>query len=150
SALPARMTWVDLPERAGGRTRPHHCTAGVRRRSPARPGSHVIDHAADARLLGAVRAAKDVVALLDAVADDLAAAVGTLRRQRVDGALETVERLGPAARRHAEGLVVFVAANVTAGHDSTSSKGYAGCDTCSSVAPLRFLSLVSTARSPRE
>src|SRR5262245_41313317 len=67
-------------------------------------------HAGD---LGAMGAAEDAALLLQAVADDAAAAVGAHRREGLDGALEAVERVRGASHRHLEGLVVVVSADFT-------------------------------------
>src|SRR5262245_7840504 len=71
---------------------------------------------ADTRLFGAVRAAEDAVAVLDAVADDAAPAVLADRRDLLDGALERV--VGPdgvlVADLHRPSIVV--AADVTPSH----------------------------------
>src|SRR5204863_5726176 len=73
----------------------------------------------DAGLLGAVGAAVHRAVVLHAVADHLAAAVAAVRRERVDGALERVERLGAALLGHGERLVVVVPAYVTLRHRLT-------------------------------
>src|SRR5690606_26750829 len=69
-----------------------------------------------ALLLRAVRAAEDAAVRLDAVADDAAAAMGACRRQRVYGALETVEGVRFALQADLHGLVVFVSADFALGH----------------------------------
>src|SRR3982751_2779853 len=70
----------------------------------------------DSRFLGAARAAVEGPVALDAVADDLAAAMGALRRQRVDGALERVEGVWFPSHRHGERLVIVVAAYLAFRH----------------------------------
>jgi len=58
-----------------------------------------------ALMLGAMRAAEDLAAGLDAMADDPATAMAASRRQGLDGALEAIERHGLAAQADAERLV---------------------------------------------
>ena len=60
---------------------------------------------------------------LDAVPHDFAAAVGTLGRQGVDGALERVEGVALAVHFHGEGLVIVVAAQFSLRHDLFSLSG---------------------------
>jgi hypothetical protein len=67
-------------------------------------------------LLGAVSAAVERLSILDAVADDPAAAVGALRRAAVDCAFETVERHRSPAHRYLKTAVVVVAAYIALGH----------------------------------
>jgi hypothetical protein len=64
-------------------------------------------------MFGAMRAAVNRVVLFDAVTDDLAAAMGAGRRQRVDGALKRIERVRLAVHGDLERLVIIVAANFT-------------------------------------
>src|SRR5690348_553799 len=72
-------------------------------------------------MLRAMRAAvHHAAAGLDAVADDLAAAVIAHRRDRMNRALEAVERPRPAVRGNLEGLVVVVAAHVALRHINSS------------------------------
>src|SRR5262245_50554380 len=70
-----------------------------------------VAQARHARVLGALDAAEDGAVLLDAVADDAAAAMSALRRQRVNGALERIEGVLVVAHRDRERLVVIVAAD---------------------------------------
>src|SRR5437879_1692832 len=81
------------------------------------------------RVTGAVRAAEELAVDLDAVADDLAAAVLAHRCHVVDGALEAVEGVVRAGGDDFEGLVVVVATDLTARHrappGSTSGCGAA-------------------------
>src|SRR6187397_2939040 len=90
---------------------------------PQRPADssawlHPILEALDAFLVCAVHAAEDRAAGFDAVADDAAAAVLTHRRERVDRALEAVERVRLVSGGDLKGLVVLVAADGAGGHDT--------------------------------
>src|SRR5438132_2957403 len=67
-------------------------------------------------LLGAVRAAIDDIALLDAMPDDPYTAMRACRRELVDRTLEAVERVGLPAQAHLERLVVVIAALVALSH----------------------------------
>src|ERR1700704_2966996 len=72
---------------------------------------------ADAALmLGAMGAAIHLAAGLDAMADDLAAAMGASGRHRVDRAFEAVEGHRTAGIRHLECLIVIVAADIACRH----------------------------------
>src|SRR3989442_1626087 len=74
---------------------------------------------AEALLAGHARAAgaaEELPGGLDAVAGDLAAAVGARRRHAVDRALEAVEHVALAGRHYLEGLVVLVAAHLALRH----------------------------------
>src|SRR5262249_49502382 len=82
--------------------------------------SDAVGHSLDACLPGAVGAAVEGAALLNAVAEHLAAAVSTGRGQGMDGALEAVERLSATILSDCEGLVIVVAAHFTLRHDSPS------------------------------
>jgi len=63
-------------------------------------------------MLGAVGAAEDLVAGLDAMTDDAAMAMLTLRREGVDGALKGVERmLATIGGANDKGAIVVVSAN---------------------------------------
>src|SRR5918994_144173 len=75
-----------------------------------------VDRGGDALVLGAVRAAEEPAIRLDAVADDLHAAVLAHRGQRVDRALERVEGVALAVPGDLECLVVLVAAHLTGRH----------------------------------
>jgi hypothetical protein len=70
-----------------------------------------------AAVLGAVGAAVDCAVGLDAMADHAAIAVLAARREGVDRALETVERVVVTVENDLEGLFVFVSANFAACHD---------------------------------
>src|SRR5262249_20567100 len=70
----------------------------------------------DACLSDAVSAAEDGPALLDSVTENPAATVGTSRGERLNGALEGVERLRPACSCHLEGLVVVIATHIALRH----------------------------------
>jgi len=63
-----------------------------------------------------MRTAIHRAARFDPVSDDLAIAVGTGRRHRMDSALEAVEGHGSPGLGYLEGLVVFVATNIACGH----------------------------------
>src|SRR5207237_6864970 len=82
-----------------------------------------VSQARDAGVLGAVGAAEHHAVLLDAVADQLAAAVLAGRGQGVDRALERIERVLPAGHRHRERLVVVVATDFTGRHRLSSPEG---------------------------
>lgn len=73
--------------------------------------------------MSAVGATVKVASRLNAVADNLAAAMLTLRRQRVDGAFETIEIVRDAIIDDFERLVVFVSANFTL-HNEVLLVGY--------------------------
>src|SRR5262249_28291953 len=77
----------------------------------------------------------------DPVADHFAAAMGASRRQRVDGALERVERVVAPRHRHGERLVVIIAAHVSLGHRLILQRGLAATER-----GPRALSLPPTAR----
>src|SRR5258706_13740441 len=78
--------------------------------------SDAVVEAADTGPPGAIRTAEHPPLRLDSVADDLAPAVRALRRQRMNRALETVERMCRTSHRHVKGLVVVVAANTAGCH----------------------------------
>jgi hypothetical protein len=92
---------------------PHEWTADAltRRRSD------VIGHGCDACLTGTVGATEKRAFGLDAVPDDLAAAVIANGREFVDRALEAVENVARPGRHDLEGKVIIVAADFTDGHD---------------------------------
>jgi hypothetical protein len=69
-----------------------------------------------ARTAGAVDAAEDLPDCLHAMSDDSAVAMRTNRRQRVDRALEAVERVMLAGNDHLKRLVIFVFANFACSH----------------------------------
>jgi hypothetical protein len=65
---------------------------------------------------GAVVAAEKPAVILQAVADDLDAAMVTRWRKYMNGAFETVENVSLAAHDDLKGFVVLVAATLTNGH----------------------------------
>src|SRR5262245_9512927 len=69
-----------------------------------------------ALVLGAMRAAEDRSVLLEAVADDMDAAIRACRRQCVDRAFEAVEGVTRAVEGDLKRLVVVVAAGLASGH----------------------------------
>src|SRR5690606_14474056 len=69
----------------------------------------------------AVRTAEDAAVGLDSVTDDPAPAVGALRSQRMDRALEAVEGAATVDGLHSERLVVRVPAHVAHGHGGHSA-----------------------------
>src|SRR2546423_7784878 len=69
-----------------------------------------------ALVLGAMGAAKHPAGGLDAVADDLAAAMGAGGRHRLDRAFEAVEGHRAAGIGDLEGLVVIIAADIACRH----------------------------------
>jgi hypothetical protein len=69
-----------------------------------------------ALLMGAMRAAIETAAALDAMADDLATAMFTLGSQGVDGTFKTIKVMRLTVDKNLEGFVVFVSANFTAIH----------------------------------
>src|SRR5918996_2484602 len=88
-----------------------------RRRVIRRFGSlDAIHHLGHAELAGAVGAAEHLPVLLDAMADDLAAAVLALRRELVNRALERIEGVRAIADQHLEDFVVVVSAGLTPFH----------------------------------
>jgi hypothetical protein len=64
---------------------------------------------------------KDLRALLDAVPHDSAAATRTRRRQRVNGAFETVEDVRLTSETDFERFIVIVPAHFALGHIDRSS-----------------------------
>jgi hypothetical protein len=73
-----------------------------------------------AALARAVDATENLSISFNAVPDNPAIAMRANRRQRVDGALETVESVVLPADDHFKGLVVFVFANLTCCHTNVS------------------------------
>jgi hypothetical protein len=71
--------------------------------------------------LGAVRAAEDFAVRFHAVADHAAITVAAFRRERVDGALKTVEDVYSifALQRDFKRFPVFIPADFAACHDWT-------------------------------
>src|SRR5690242_19488383 len=84
------------------------------------PSVHPVLQTLDAFAFGAVIAAEERAAFLEAVAEDAAAAVLAARRQRLDRTLEAVERVRPSIHRHLKRLVVVVAAGFAGRHGITS------------------------------
>ena len=82
-----------------------------------------------------MRAAVDLLPGLDAVANHLATAVGTLRRKGMDGALETVIMMRLALHNHLNRLVVIVAANFTFHTHTTEKRGKPGALSARSAFP---------------
>src|SRR5689334_8797720 len=70
----------------------------------------------DALLAGAVRAAEELAARLEPVADDRHLAVEAARRDGLDRALERVEHVRRSPDRELERLVVRIAARLTGLH----------------------------------
>jgi hypothetical protein len=68
----------------------------------------------------AVDAAKNLSVTFNAVPNNPAIAMRASRRQRVDGALETVEGVVHPADDHFKRLVIFVVANLTCCHTNVS------------------------------
>jgi hypothetical protein len=64
----------------------------------------MVTDALDAGLLGTMGAAVDLILVFDAVADHLAAAMGTGRRQCVNGALEGIVGVIPAGQSDVNAL----------------------------------------------
>src|SRR4051812_5426281 len=122
---PGRSANAASPGRAGARGSRASAAATPRACQPAATArSGAVGHALGARVRGAVRAAVHRAAGLDAVADDLAAAVGAGRRERVDRALEGVEGAARAAGdRDLHRLVVVVAADVAGSHGPAATPG---------------------------
>jgi hypothetical protein len=74
----------------------------------------------DPGFASATGAAIERILSLDAVPDDLAAAVSADRGQFLDRALEAVEDMLSARRDHVEGQIIIVTANFTFSHVYTS------------------------------
>ncbi|CDX12381.1 hypothetical protein MPLB_1200075 [Mesorhizobium sp. ORS 3324] len=85
-------------------------------RGGPRISGRAVGQIAGAFLPGAVRAAIDDVALLDAMPDDPYPAMRACRSKLLDRALEAVKRVGLPAQAHLECLVVVVAALVALSH----------------------------------
>src|SRR5262245_30395129 len=64
----------------------------------------------------AVSAAKDGAVMFDTMPNDAAAAMGTGRRERLDGTFERVEDHGAAGHRNLEAFVIVVAALLASRH----------------------------------
>jgi len=78
--------------------------------------SHTIVDTAHAALTGTIGAAVHPAGRLDAMADDAASAMDTLRSELVDGALEAVEGVAAVPAHNVEALVVIIPADLTLGH----------------------------------
>jgi len=65
-------------------------------------------------------AAKKLAAGFGAVADDFAAAVLALRRERMNGALKAVKVMGDAVHDHLDRFVILVSTNLTTPHNPPS------------------------------
>jgi hypothetical protein len=66
---------------------------------------------------GTVSATVEGVIALDTMTDYLAAAVETLRSQRVDRALKAIESMCLSVQDHFEGLVIDIATDIAFRHD---------------------------------
>src|SRR3954470_4249696 len=64
-------------------------------------------------------AAKQLATGFGAVADDFAAAVLALRRERMNGALKAVKVMGDAVHDHLDRFVILVSTNLTTPHNSS-------------------------------
>src|SRR5438270_10329908 len=91
----------------------------------------------------AVRATVEGAVRLDAVADDLAAAVRADGGELVDRALEAVERVSDAGRHDLERHLVVVPADLALGHRSSGAfdarlqvVGHQSSDRCGSACPI--------------
>ncbi len=73
-------------------------------------------HRAHTFLVRTMRAAVKDAVRLDAVADDLTAAMFALRRQRMNGALEAIEEMRFTVLHHFDRLVVIVPADFALNH----------------------------------
>jgi hypothetical protein len=82
---------------------------------PARSSGVLVDTSHAARF-GAVVTAIDRALYLDAVADDVAIAMGTFGCQRVNRTFKAVEGVILAVDHHVKGFVVVVSANFAACH----------------------------------
>jgi hypothetical protein len=78
---------------------------------------------------GAMNAAENFTLCFHAVPNNLAAALGTFRREHVNRALEGIERLGFTFVAHFERLIVIISAAITLGHKSSSD--YLSCENLS-------------------
>jgi len=81
--------------------------------------SGVITYVLDSCLPRAVGAAIETIFRLDAVADDLAPAMITHRRELMDRTLETIERVTRSGSHHLERQIIIVPANFTLCHRRT-------------------------------
>jgi hypothetical protein len=81
----------------------------------------VVYDTADARLFRAVGAAEKSLFRLDAVPDNLAAAMRADRRQLVYRALETIENVTVSRRDNFKRQIIIVAANLASCHSSQVS-----------------------------
>jgi hypothetical protein len=86
------------------------------RRPSRRSSDRSICQPSDTGLLGAVRAAIDLVLSFDAVTDDAAAAMCTSGRHCLDRALETVERHASITLSNDDGFIIVIATDIAFGH----------------------------------
>src|SRR6266545_2057116 len=118
---PHRMETMDGDSRSAGVTSPGGAASLTMNRAvsldPVSAGSHAISYLLRARRVRAVRAAIELAARLDAMADHVAAAVLAVRCERLDRALEAVEQVVSPRRDYLEGLVVLLRSS---GHSSSS------------------------------
>src|SRR4051812_48369152 len=136
----ARSSTVRLPtERTHGRREACRGTCNGDRRSAGSSRRVVLRVIADvvrAFRVRTVRTAEEGADRLDAVADDLAAAVTADGGQPVDGALEAVERVRDPGGHDLKRHVVVIAAHFALGHGALlergarEDKGRAGADAC--------------------
>src|SRR6266545_1104404 len=122
---PHRMETMDGDSRSAGVTSPGGAASLTMNRAvsldPVSAGSHAISYLLRARRVRAVRAAIELAARLDAMADHVAAAVLAVRCERLDRALEAVEQVVSPRRDYLEGLVVLVSTHFAVpGHSSSS------------------------------
>src|SRR6266540_2193277 len=116
-----RCETMDGDSRSAGVTSPGGAASLTMNRAvsldPVSAGSHAISDLLRARRVRAVRAAIELAARLDAMADHVAAAVLAVRCERLDRALEAVEQVVSPRRDYLEGLVVLLRSS---GHSSSS------------------------------
>jgi hypothetical protein len=91
-----------------------------------------------AGLARAMRTAKDLVVLFDAVSDDAALAMRTRRREGLNGALEAVERPWLVIHHDLKALVVVVSTNFAFCHG-----GFLGDGPLGRLARIRLESTLS-------
>src|SRR6266536_3797346 len=93
--------------------RPFSCDYAQRGREQR---SGTVAQFAHAFRLGTMNATKDRAAFFHAVTDDVGAAVRASRRDAMDRAFETVERVGHPVHDHLKRLVIVVSASFASGH----------------------------------
>src|SRR6185436_6537829 len=122
-------TTTGAPPRTGrdarGRTRRRAMGARARSRRRFAEIGRSIGDLLDAAPARTVRAAEVLAARLDAVPDDRALAVDAARRQRLDRALERIERVGGPTDRDLECFVVGVSAALAGCHAGLRCNAYA-------------------------